>query len=107
MLAIFKHKRIKWLLALSVGVFVFGTILFAVLEDWSYVDAFYYTVATVTTVGFGDVVVESPASKIIASIFMLLTVPLILIAIEFTVEVVYGDLIRDHSHPMGPKKKKK
>ncbi len=70
---------------------IVGTILFGVLEDWNTVDAFYFTVSTMTTVGFGDLVVTTDAAKLLASLYMILTVPLLLIAIEFTVEVMYGD----------------
>lgn len=34
----------------------FGGVLFAVLESWSYIDAFYYSFVSLTTIGFGDLV---------------------------------------------------
>jgi len=33
-----------------------GGVLFAVLESWTYMDAFYYCFVSLTTIGFGDLV---------------------------------------------------
>ena len=38
-----------------------GTIFYSLLEGWSLVDAFYFSVTTLTTAGFGDL---SPATTI-------------------------------------------
>lgn len=42
-------------LLLLVGVFVFGTLGFVVIEGWSAWDAFYMTLTTVTTIGYREV----------------------------------------------------
>lgn len=34
----------------------FGGVLFSVLESWTYVDAFYFSFVSLTTIGFGDLV---------------------------------------------------
>lgn len=34
----------------------FGGVLFALLESWTYVDAFYFSFVSLTTIGFGDLV---------------------------------------------------
>lgn len=34
----------------------FGGVLFAVLESWTYIDAFYFSFVSLTTIGFGDLV---------------------------------------------------
>jgi voltage-gated potassium channel len=42
------------LLALVVSLLVSGTTFFTLVEGWSVLDAFYFSVTTLTTVGFGD-----------------------------------------------------
>ena len=43
-----------------------GTVAFKLLEDWSWVDSFYFSAIAVTTVGFGDITPTSDASKLFA-----------------------------------------
>jgi voltage-gated potassium channel len=47
-----RPRLAAWLLA---GVFVFGTIGYMVIERWSFPDAFYMTVISVTTAGYREV----------------------------------------------------
>jgi hypothetical protein len=38
----------------SVFILLIPAYLFTIIEGWSYLDAFYFTVISLTTVGFGD-----------------------------------------------------
>lgn len=52
---------------LSVSAFaliVVGTVGYRLLEDWSWVDALYFSAVAVTTVGFGDLTPTSDAAKL-------------------------------------------
>lgn len=48
-----------------------GTILFHRLEAWSLVQSFYFSVATLTTVGYGDLHPTTDISRIFVSIYIL------------------------------------
>ncbi len=53
------------LLGLAVALMlVTGTIVYHYLEDWSWVDSFYFSAIAVTTVGFGDIAPSKDASKL-------------------------------------------
>lgn len=54
----------------------FGTIFFHTVENWSYVDAFYFTSVTMTTVGYGDLVPRTTEGRVGVSIFALFAVGL-------------------------------
>jgi voltage-gated potassium channel Kch len=44
---------------------LFGTLLYQLIEGWSWVDALYFTTVTVTTVGYGDLVPTHDISKLV------------------------------------------
>uniref|UniRef100_A0A7E4VZD4 TWiK family of potassium channels protein 7 n=1 Tax=Panagrellus redivivus TaxID=6233 RepID=A0A7E4VZD4_PANRE len=48
----------------------FGGVLFAVLESWTYIDAFYYSFVSLTTIGFGDLVPDRHEYIVIMLIYL-------------------------------------
>ncbi len=63
------HEFVLASLALA-GIIIFGVVLFALLENWSILDSLYFTVTTVFTVGFGDLV-PSEANRAIVGFYIL------------------------------------
>lgn len=57
-------------IAAFVAVLAVGTAAFSLLEGWSLLDSLYFTVYTVTTVGYGDLA-PSPENRLFASVFIL------------------------------------
>lgn len=52
-------------LALFVSAFIAGgTIFYTIVESWRVLDAFYFSVMTLTTVGYGDLSPTTDASKL-------------------------------------------
>jgi voltage-gated potassium channel len=64
------HDPIRFRLTINLIIFlavlVAGTIVFMLVENRSFIDAFYYIIVTMATVGYGDIVPTTPAGKIIA-----------------------------------------
>jgi len=57
-------KRFWLLLSLPATVLIIGTVGFVLLEDLSVFDAFYFTLVTISTVGYGDIHPTTIASKL-------------------------------------------
>jgi hypothetical protein len=55
-----------------VAVIGFGTVVYRYLEDWSWVDSLYFSVITLTTVGYGDLVPSSSGSRLF-TVFYIVT----------------------------------
>ena len=52
------------LAASALGLLAVGTVVYRLLEDWSWVDSFYFSSVAVTTVGFGDITPSTDGSKL-------------------------------------------
>jgi hypothetical protein len=48
-----------------------GTVVYHYLESWSWVDSFYFTACTLTTVGYGDLYPTTEISKAFTAVFAL------------------------------------
>jgi hypothetical protein len=62
-------RKIVVAITLIFGYLVAGTILFHAAEGWSYVDAFYFSGVTLSTVGYGDLTPTLPTTKILVVFF--------------------------------------
>src|SRR5919112_4151323 len=60
----------RMLLALVVSLLVSGTTFFTLVEVWSVLDSLYFSVTTLTTVGFGDPAPATAAGKIFTILYI-------------------------------------
>ena len=63
--------------ALAGGVLLTGTLAYRLLEDWGWIDSFYFSVITLTTVGYGDLSPSTPASKLFTVVYVISGISLI------------------------------
>ena len=56
-------SKIKIALIILLTIFIIGTVGFHFIEGWSFIDSFYTTIATLSTVGYGDFSPETTAGK--------------------------------------------
>ena len=48
-----------------------GTFMFQRLESWTWIQSFYFTVATLATVGYGDLHPTTDTSRLVTALFIL------------------------------------
>ena len=66
----------------SISVLIgFGTWAFHLLEEWTWAESFYFSVATLTTVGYGDIHPTSDSSRVFTAIFILVGVGIVIAAL--------------------------
>ena len=70
------------------GLLFAGTFGFRVVEGWRFFDAFYMTLITLTTVGYGEVLPLSDAGRIFNSVLMMAGVTSILASIGILADMV-------------------
>ncbi len=69
------QEKIMYALGLNVILIIIGAVFYKVVEEWSWVDSVYFAVSTLTTVGFGDLHATHSISRIFATIYMLIGIP--------------------------------
>lgn len=62
-------RLLTLLVTLAILVLV-GTVFFAHAEGWSWLDAYFFTVVTLSTVGYGNIVPVTVAGKIGTTVFI-------------------------------------
>lgn len=79
-------RKVLFAIFFAVAIIFIGIFIFRRLEHWSYVDAFYFTTITLTTIGYGDVVPKTELGKIVASLFALIGVGTFLFCVGIIAE---------------------
>ena len=69
-----KQKLVSSVVALIVT----GTVVYSVLEGWPVVDALYFSVVTLTTVGYGDLTPQTVVGKLFTIVYVLAGISLII-----------------------------
>ena len=87
------------LILLLISIVIFGgTIGYGIIEGLPFIDAFYMTIITITTVGFKEVVVLSNTGKIFTIILILTGIGVITTGISFIfssiMEGTFSEVIR-------------
>jgi voltage-gated potassium channel len=75
--AVPQRRHVLVLLGSVVVVVLLGAGLFALAEDLPFTTGLYWAVTTATTVGYGDVTPHNPIGRLVASLVMLTTIPLL------------------------------
>jgi voltage-gated potassium channel len=84
------HVRV-WLVAVAVAMIVF-TLLFEAIEGWSFEDALYMTVITLTTVGYGEVRPLDDAGRVVAMAAAVVGTALLFGGVGIMAEVVLAEI---------------
>ena len=68
-----------------------GTVFYSIVEDWTVIQALYFTVITLTTVGYGDLHPTTEFSRVFTIFFVLAGVSIILGFLNF----IIGRTVKD------------
>ncbi|MFA6466205.1 MAG: potassium channel family protein, partial [Desulfurivibrionaceae bacterium] len=66
------HSRLRFFIATIVLVLILSTITFMRVEGLSAIDAFYFSMVTIATVGYGDIHPLTPMGKMLTIVLILL-----------------------------------
>ena len=82
------RRRLRWVFAGLIAVVAFGVSGYVVLEGWSFLDALYMTVLTLTTVGFREIRPLDTSGQVFTMVLILMGVGLALVAVSLIARLV-------------------
>ena len=76
------ETEFRGLLYLVLVVVGLGTLFYRGVEGWGWIDSLYFTVITLTTIGYGDLSPSTPGSKLFTVVLVLVGIGLVVSFIE-------------------------
>jgi len=64
------RSDIAWLIGIIAGIVAGSTVFFHLIEGWSWLDSYFFTVVTLTTVGYGTLVPATAIGKIATTVLI-------------------------------------
>jgi voltage-gated potassium channel len=87
----------RYLVGVTVALIAGGTVFYHAVEKFSWLNAYYFCVVTLTTVGYGDIVPKTALGKIFTTFYIMLGVGVITTFFGVTVRR-RGEKVRARSH---------
>jgi len=90
-----KKNWLSLLIALTFLAFLisFGVVYYQFSEGWSSIDSFYFTVMTITSVGYGDLVPTHDVSKLVTAFYSLVSIPVVILAVSVIAKSYFEERI--------------
>lgn len=73
----FNKYIFRYLLAAALLALITGTVFYHLVEHLSWLNAYYFSVITLTTVGYGDITPHTPAGKIFTTFYVIFGIGII------------------------------
>ena len=64
------NLQLMSILIALIGVILGGTVFFHFVEGWGWIDSYFFTVVTLSTVGYGELVPTTPLGRIGTTVFI-------------------------------------
>lgn len=77
-LTFFQDKQYRSLLLTSFVILAFGSTVYHYLEGWSWLDSIYFSIITLTTIGYGDFSPQTDGGKLFTIFYILIGIGIIL-----------------------------
>lgn len=74
--------KVLTLIGMLASIVIGGTVFFRFIEGWSWLDSYFFTVVTLSTVGYGSLVPETVAGKIGTTVFIFIGLGVFAVTIQ-------------------------
>ena len=78
LIAFLRDKEYRQLLYTTTVTLIIGSVVYHFLEGWTWVDSLYFSVITLSTIGYGDFSPATDAGKVFTIMYIIIGVGIIL-----------------------------
>lgn len=69
--AAFGDEIVRTILSMTIAIILLATLIYMWIEGWGPIDALYFTVMTISTVGYGDITPETSLGKLFTVVYVI------------------------------------
>lgn len=80
--SVLKNPELRLVMVLTIFVILIGVLFYHYFENFTWVNAFYFSVVTLATVGYGDLAPTTDIAKIFTSFYILVGVGILVVFLE-------------------------
>lgn len=77
------QRQYRVVIGLAVAIIATSTVFFHYVEGWSWVDSYFFTIVTISTVGYGNFVPVTVIGKLGTTVLILLGIGVVAVALNF------------------------
>lgn len=89
--AAFRQPNVIALMTLLAVMVTFSALIYMLLEGWRFLDAVYFCVVTMSTVGYGDFAPRTVLGKTFTIFYLFIGIGLFVLAVSAIAEAIYQD----------------
>jgi len=89
--AAFQKPNVKAALTILAVIVTFSALVFMGLEGWGFIDAVYFCIVTMSTVGYGDFSPHTAAGKIFTIIYLFVGIGIFVLAVTAIAEAIFQE----------------
>ncbi len=87
----FRNTQVQALILTCVLIAVAQAFIFMRIEDWRFLDAFYFSVVSMATVGYGDFAPQTSLGKITALLFLMVGIGIFVLTVSSIAQVMQSE----------------
>lgn len=96
--AAFKSPRVRGLLLFALSMVIMASFFYSWAEGWGLLDSIYFSVITISTVGYGDFSPQTPIGKLFTIFYVLIGLGIFVAAVSAIADVILARRETNHHH---------
>jgi len=69
--AAFGDETVRTILSMTIAIILLAALIYMAIEGWGFIDALYFTVMTISTVGYGDITPQTDLGKLFTMVYVI------------------------------------